>query len=41
MLLSWLTTASDYEFRFREANNKNLFVEVCLMKLASVTMPQT
>ena len=41
MLLGWLGTASDYEFRFREANNKNLFVEVCLMRLASVTLPQT
>lgn len=37
-LLGWLGTASDYEFRFREANNKNLFVEVCLMKLASPYM---
>ena len=34
MLLGWLGTASDYEYRFREANNKNLFVEVCLMRLA-------
>lgn len=41
LLLGWLGTASDYEFRFREANNKNLFVEVCLMKLASATLPQT
>ena len=41
LLLGWLGSASDYEFRFREANNKNLFVEICLMRLASVTMPQT
>ena len=41
LLLNYLTTASDYEYRFREANNKNLFVEVCLMKLAAVTLPQT
>jgi DNA polymerase-3 subunit gamma/tau len=38
MLLGWLGTASDYEFRFREANNKNLFVEICLMKLCSATV---
>ena len=40
MLLKWLDTVSDYEYRFREANNKNLFVEVCLMKLATASMPQ-
>ena len=38
LLLGWLTTASDYEYRFREANNKNLFVEICLMRLASACM---
>ena len=38
MLLKWLGLASDYEYRFREANNKNLFVEVCLMKMASQNM---
>ena len=36
LILSMLGTASDYEYRFREANNKNLFVEVCLMKLAAL-----
>lgn len=36
MLLRWLEVASDYEFRFKEANNKMLFVEVCLMKMASL-----
>ncbi len=35
LLLGYLTLASDYEYRFREANNKRLFVEVCLMRLAS------
>ena len=38
LILSLLSTAGDYEYRFREANNKNLFVEVCLMKLASATV---
>ena len=36
LILSLLSTASDYEYRFREANNKNLFVEVCLMRLAAL-----
>ena len=42
LLLGYLNTASDYEYRFREANNKRLFVEICLMKLASVnvTLPK-
>lgn len=40
LLLRFLNIASDFEYRFREANNKNLFVEVCLMKLASATMPE-
>ena len=35
LILGLLSTASDYEYRFREANNKNLFVEVCLMRLAA------
>ena len=38
LLLGWLNVASDFEYRFREANNKRLFVEICLMKLASATM---
>jgi len=33
LLLGWLNTASDFEYRFREANNKRLFVEICLMKM--------
>jgi DNA polymerase-3 subunit gamma/tau len=40
LLLKCLNTASDFEYRFREANNKNLFVEVCLMKMATATMPE-
>ena len=35
LLLAWLNVASDFEYRFREANNKRLFVEVCLMKLSA------
>lgn len=35
-LLRYLDISSDYEYRFRDANNKRLFIEVCLMKLASV-----
>ncbi len=38
-LLGWLNTASDYEYKFREANNKNLFVEVCLMKMCLAPGP--
>jgi len=34
-LLCYLNIASDFEYRFREANNKRLFVEVCLMKLST------
>ena len=40
LLLGWLNVASDYEYRFREANNKRLFVEICLMKLASASLPK-
>jgi len=36
LLMAYLNMASDYEYRFREANNKNLFVEICLMRLASI-----
>ena len=38
LLLNYLGTAGDYEYRFREANNKRLFVEIGLMKMASATM---
>ena len=37
LLMKYLEIASDYEYRFRDANNKRLFVEVALMKLAAVT----
>ena len=40
LLLGWLGTAGDYEFRFREANDKRLFVEICLMKMAAATLPK-
>jgi DNA polymerase-3 subunit gamma/tau len=36
LLLKYLEVSSDYEYRFREATNKRLFVEVCLMRLASL-----
>lgn len=36
LLMKYLEIASDYEYRFRDANNKRLFVEVALMKLAAV-----
>ena len=36
-IIAWLNIASDYEFRYKEANNKRLFVEICLMKLAAMT----
>ena len=41
LLLRWLNVVSDFEYRFREANNKNLFVEVCLMKMATASMPES
>ncbi|MBR6331385.1 MAG: DNA polymerase III subunit gamma/tau [Bacteroidales bacterium] len=37
LLMRYLEIASDYEYRFRDAGNKRLFVEVALMKLAAVT----
>ena len=36
LLLRWLDIASDCEYRYKEAANKRLFVEIALMKLASV-----
>ena len=36
LLLRWLDISSDCEFRYRDAGNKRLFVEVALMKLATV-----
>ena len=40
LLLKYLDISSDYEYRYKEAGNKRLFVEVALMKLATlVTYP--
>ncbi|MBR3725208.1 MAG: DNA polymerase III subunit gamma/tau [Bacteroidales bacterium] len=40
LLLRWLDISSDYEYRYKDAGNKRLFVEVALMKLATaVTNP--
>ena len=33
LILKYLTLASDYEYRYRDAGNKRLFTEVCLMRL--------
>ena len=38
LLLRWLDISSDCEYRYKDAGNKRLFVEVALMKLASVMM---
>lgn len=38
-LMGWLAVSSDYEYRYREAGNKRLFVEVCLMKLTTGLSP--
>ena len=38
LLLRWLDISSDYEYRYKEAGNKRLFIEVALMKLASVVI---
>ena len=35
MLLRWLDISSDYEYRYKDAGNKRLFIEVALMKLAT------
>ena len=37
LLMRYLDIASDYEYRFRDAGNKRLFVEVALMKMAALT----
>jgi DNA polymerase-3 subunit gamma/tau len=36
LLMQYLEIASDFEYRFRDANNKRLFVEIALMKMAAV-----
>ena len=35
LLLRWLDISSDYEYRYKDAGNKRLFVEVALMKLST------
>lgn len=40
ILLRYLDIVSDFEYRFRDASNKRLFVEVCLTKLASLSLQQ-
>lgn len=37
LLLKYLEISSDYEYRYKEAGNKRLFVEVALMKMAAIT----
>ena len=37
LLLRYLEISSDYEYRYKEAGNKRLFVEVALAKLATLT----
>ena len=40
LLLRYLDISSDYEYRYKDAGNKRLFIEVALMKLAAlVTNP--
>ena len=41
LIVSFLDVASDYEYRYREANNKQLFTEVALMKLATLASRAT
>ncbi len=36
LLLRYLDISSDYEYRYKEAGNKRLFVEVALMKMAAL-----
>lgn len=36
LLLRYLDISSDYEYRYKDAGNKRLFIEVALMKLAAV-----
>lgn len=36
LLLRYLDISSDFEYRYKEAGNKRLFIEVALMKLASI-----
>ena len=41
LLLQYLNIASDYEYRYRDASNKRLFTEVCLMKLCTCGQANT
>ncbi|MBP5516794.1 MAG: DNA polymerase III subunit gamma/tau [Bacteroidales bacterium] len=45
LLMKLLEISSDYEYRFRDAGNKRLFIEVALMKMAALMknlqLPQT
>ncbi len=36
LLLRYLDISSDYEYRYKEAGNKRLFIEVALMKMAAL-----
>ena len=40
LLLRWLDIASDFDYRYKDAGNKRLFIEVALMKLATVVQPK-
>lgn len=40
LILRYLDIVSDFEYRYRDAGNKRLFVEVCLSKMASLMMQQ-
>jgi len=40
LLLKYLDIASEYEYRYRDSNNKRLFIEVCLTKMATAVMAQ-
>ena len=40
LLLKYLDIASEYEYRYRDSNNKRLFIEVALTKMATVLMQQ-
>ena len=41
LLLKYLDIASEYEYRYRDSNNKRLFIEVALTKMATVILGQT
>lgn len=37
-IINYLDIASDYEYRYRDAGNKRLHIEVCLMKMAKISL---